>query len=57
MKPLQYPLLIALSILLAACGGKATTKDGDDFFVPATNDNVTKDPFDRARLLQISLKN
>ncbi len=56
MKPLQYPLLMALSILLAACGGKATTKDGDDFFVPATNGNVTKDPFDRARLLQISLK-
>lgn len=60
MSHYKFPLLIsigtAMSLVLSACGGKTSTKDDEDFFVPATKGTVTEDAFDRERLLQISLQ-
>lgn len=55
MKPLKYPLLIALITLVAACGGEKDAKDDEGVFVPPKIDNISEDVFDRERLIQVHL--
>lgn len=49
-------VILSITALFTGCGGSTDVSDNDEFFIPTIRGNVTDNPFDTERLLQISIQ-